>query len=81
MEETLYYIIPYNLTDSLDFSQILETSKETLRLSVDKTKAIVKTSKDNTYFTLDRYENCTPYTYSEILELIQTEEWTEIKTY
>jgi hypothetical protein len=41
-ENRRYLIIPTSITGSINFSQVGETSKETLRLSVDETKTIVK---------------------------------------
>jgi hypothetical protein len=37
-----YLVIPVEIIDTIDFNQVLETSKDTLRLSVDKTKTFVK---------------------------------------
>jgi hypothetical protein len=37
-----YLVIPIEIVDDIDFNQVLETSKDTLRLSVDKTKTFVK---------------------------------------
>ena len=37
-----WLIIPSTLVDQIDFSQVLQTSKETLRYSVDGTKTFVK---------------------------------------
>jgi hypothetical protein len=41
-ENRRYLIIPTSITGSIDFSQVGETSAETLRLSVDGTKTFVK---------------------------------------
>ena len=37
-----WLIIPTTLTGSIDFNQVLESSPESLRLSVDGTKTFVK---------------------------------------
>jgi hypothetical protein len=37
-----YLIIPTTILDDIDFSQVYETSKDTLRYSVDNTKTFVK---------------------------------------
>jgi hypothetical protein len=37
-----WLIIPTTLTESIDFNQVLESSPESLRLSVDGTKTFVK---------------------------------------
>jgi len=67
-------------TDELslvDFSQILETSEETLRLSVDGLKTVIKWQGAEPSFvsTLSSYEG--PYTHEEILVIMATPEWTE----
>jgi hypothetical protein len=41
-ENRRYLIIPTSITGSINFSQVGETSTETLRLSVDGTKTFVK---------------------------------------
>ena len=41
-ENRRYLVIPTSITGSIDFSQVLETSVDTLRLSVDETKTFVK---------------------------------------
>ena len=61
----------------IDFSQILETSINTVRKSVDETKTFVKW--DGTIPTC--INNLTtkegPYTYDEMLQILDTPEWTE----
>jgi hypothetical protein len=37
-----WLVIPSTLADQIDFSQVLQTSKETLRYSIDGTKTFVK---------------------------------------
>lgn len=87
--------------NKIDFSQVLETSAETLRLSTDGTKTFVKWDEGiydptpyeevNIYTgettlitpepphppefisTLETLEG--PYTYSQILEVLSTPEW------
>ncbi len=41
-ENRRYLIIPTSVIELIDFSQVLETSIDTLRLSVDETKTFVK---------------------------------------
>jgi len=59
----------------LDFSQILETSQDTIRLSIDETKAVVKWNGDmpSSVAALTTTEG--PYTHDEILVIMQTPEW------
>ncbi len=59
----------------IDFTQVLETSIDTVRKSVDETKTFVKW--DNTI--PECVESLTtkegPYTYEEILTILSTSEW------
>jgi hypothetical protein len=41
-ENRRWLVLPSNLTGSIDFTQVLEASPETLRYSVDKTETFVK---------------------------------------
>jgi len=41
-ENRRYLVIPTTITGSIDFNEVLETSVETLRLSVDGTQTFVK---------------------------------------
>ena len=63
--------------DQIDFTQVLETSADTVRKSVDETKTFVKW--DNTI--PDCVANLTtkegPYTYDEIIVILATPEWTK----
>lgn len=73
-ENRRYLVIPTTITGSIDFNEVLETSVETLRLSVDGTQTFVKYDKDQRpSIYSDEYVE---YTHSEILELLSTEEWT-----
>jgi hypothetical protein len=74
--ETREYVI-FNVSelDLIDFSQVLETSAETVRRSVDGTKTFVKWDGDvpacvEALTTKGEY-----LTHDEILEIMNTEEW------
>lgn len=68
----------FSLTEieKIDFSQVLETSADTLRLSTDSTKSFIKWDGEPPPFveTLETLEG--PYTYTEILDILSTPEWT-----
>jgi alkyl hydroperoxide reductase subunit AhpC len=61
----------------IDFTQVCETSIDTVRKSVDESKTFVKWDGE---IIPTSVENLTtkegPYTYEEILEILSTEEWT-----
>jgi hypothetical protein len=68
-----YVIINSDEVDSVDFSQVDETSENTLRYSIDGTKTFVKFDSDVTPSFL---EGKTQYSHSEILSILATSEWT-----
>jgi hypothetical protein len=64
--------------DTIDFNQVLETSADTVRKSVDETKTFVKwdgTTIPSSVDSLTTKEG--PYTYNEILDILATPEWTD----
>jgi hypothetical protein len=74
-----YVTLSVTEIDKLDFSQIQQTSAETLRLSLDGTKTIVK------WYTVDGVPSCilslttkSPYmNHDEALALMATSAWTD----
>ena len=76
--ERNFMIFPTDQLYKIDFSQVLETSAETVRKSVDGTKTFVKWDDGNNtpecISTLTNTEG--PYTYQEMLAILSTEEWT-----
>jgi hypothetical protein len=61
----------------IDFNDVSETSAETVRISIDKTKTFVKWDYDipKCVDTLTTKEG--PYSYEEILEIMKSPEWTD----
>ena len=68
-----YVIINADEVDSVDFSQVDETSADTVRFSTDGTKTFVKFDTDTTPSFLD---GKTQYSHSEILTVLSGDEWT-----
>ena len=63
--------------DTIDFTQVLETSIDTVRKSVDGTKTFVKWDGQTIPSSVDALTTKEgPYTYGEILAILATEEWT-----
>jgi hypothetical protein len=61
---------------SIDFSQVLETSAETVRISVDGTKTFVKWDSETVPPCVETLTTkSTYYTYEEILAILATPEW------
>ena len=63
---------------NIDFTQVLETSAETVRKSVDQTKTFVKWDGVEIPSSVDSLTTKEgPYTYNEILAILATPEWTD----
>lgn len=63
---------------NIDFNEVLETSIDTVRKSVDETKTFVKWDGETippSVQSLSTKEG--PYTYEEILDILSTPEWSE----
>ena len=75
-ENREFVIFNVSELDKIDFSQVLETSAETVRKSVDGLKTFVKWDgvEPQSISSLTTIEG--RYTYSEMLGLLSTEEWT-----
>lgn len=76
-EDRNYVIFHTSDLPVIDFSQVLETSAETVRLSVDGTKTFVKYNGEmpSSVVALPWKEG--PYTHTEILQIMSTNEWTQ----
>ena len=73
MEDIKYVIINSSEVSSVDFSQVLEDSIDTLRYNNNKTKTILKFKGETPSFLNGK----TQYTNSEMLEQLETSEWVE----
>ena len=63
---------------NIDFTQVLESSIDTVRKSVDQTKTFVKWDGVEIPPSVDSLTTKEgPYTYSEILVILATPEWTD----
>jgi len=61
----------------IDFSQVLETSIDTVRKSVDETKTFVKWDGETIPSSVDSLTTKEgPYNYDEILNILSGPEWT-----
>ena len=75
-ETRQFMIFSISELSSIDFTQVLETSAETVRISIDGTKTFVKwdgESAPECVTNLTTKEG--PYTYNEILEIMSTSAW------
>ena len=67
-----HVIIDASEVSSVDFDQVLETSADTLRYSLDGTKTFVKYEGTQPFFLLGKTE----YNQEEILSILSGPEWT-----
>ena len=68
-----YVILNADEVSTVNFDEVLETSADTLRFSVDGSKTFVKFEGDTPSFL----EGKTANTHSEMLEILAGEEWTD----
>ena len=68
------YVI-YNMENvaTIDFTQVLEDSVDTLRLSVNGTKTVLKFEGETPNFLVGLQQ----YTHSEILPIMKGDEWSK----
>jgi hypothetical protein len=77
-ENRQYLIFPVTELANINFDEVLETSAETVRMSVDDTKTFVKWEGEmpaSVAIITQGTEG--PYTHDEILAILSTEEWTQ----
>jgi hypothetical protein len=75
-ENRQFMIFNVSELDNIDFNEVLETSKDTVRKSIDGTKTFVKWEGNipSSVQSLTTKEG--PYTYNEILTILEGPEWT-----
>jgi hypothetical protein len=62
----------------IDFTQVLETSIDTVRKSIDGTKTFVKWDSEEIPSSVQSLTTSEgPYNYEEILTILSTPEWSE----
>ena len=82
MEEITIYenrnFMIFNVSElpNIDFTQVLETSQDTVRKSIDETKTFVKWDGEIIPTSVDSLTTKEgPYTYTEILVILSQPEW------
>jgi hypothetical protein len=63
--------------NDIDFNQVLETSADTVRKSVDGTKTFVKWEGTTPTCVTNLTTKEGPYTYEEILVILSNSDWTD----
>jgi hypothetical protein len=76
MNDRQYVIFDMSEVGTINFSEVMETSVDTLRLSVDGTKSFVKYEGTQPASVAALTTKTQEYTHTEILEILATSEWT-----
>jgi len=77
-ENRQYLIFPVTELANINFDEVLETSAETVRKSVDSTKTFVKWENEMPASVVSLTQDTEgPYTHEEILTILSTEEWNQ----
>jgi hypothetical protein len=70
-----YIIFDYSEVDKIDFNEVLETSIETLRLSLDGTKTFVKWIGEEPSFVSSIVSKSSIYTNDEMISILDGSDW------
>jgi hypothetical protein len=76
-ENREFMIFNVSELDEIIFTEVLETSADTVRKSVDGTKTFVKWDGTMPECVANLTTKEGPYTYDEILVILATPEWTD----
>jgi hypothetical protein len=72
-----YVVFDLSEVDTIDFSEVMETSAETLRKNLAETQSFVKYEGDMPSSVTALTTKSQEYTHEEILALLAGEEWTD----
>ena len=73
----IYATISIDDLNKIDFSQIGETSADTIRRSIDLTQFVIKWNSEPTFIEDDVVIPIGVYSHANILTLMATNEWSE----
>ena len=76
-ENRHYVIFDMSEVATIDFSEVMETSADTLRKSLDESKSFVKYEGDQPPSVTALTTKSQGYSHSEIIALLAGEEWTD----
>lgn len=80
-ENRTYLIFSISEIGIIDFNQILQTTVDTLRKSIDQTKALISWNNETPNFVESLTTKSQFYTHEEILQIMNTLEWKEPDIY
>jgi hypothetical protein len=72
-----YLIFPSNQLSSVDFNEVLETSEDTVRKSMDGTKTFIKWEGQDPACISLLTNTEGPYTHSQIISTLSGSAWTD----
>lgn len=72
-----YLIFSLSEIHKIDFSQVIETSIERLRLSVNQEKSFISWRGEEPTFLVNLQTKEGPYSQPEIVEILNSKEWTK----
>jgi hypothetical protein len=75
-EHRNFMIFNVSELDTIDFTQVLETSRDTVRRSIDGTRTFVKWNDDTPSSVAALTTKEGPYNYEEILTILAGPDWT-----
>lgn len=75
-----YTIMDYDEIDKLNFNELLTTSKDTLKVSLDGTKIIIKWSDVQPDCLTNIISKSEPYSNLEILLITSNPEWLDFSS-
>jgi hypothetical protein len=76
-ENRHYVVFDLSEVDTIDFSEVMETSADTLRKNLANTQSFVKYESDMPASITALNTRSQEYTHAEILALLAGEEWTD----
>jgi hypothetical protein len=79
-ENREFIIFNVSELDKVNFSEVLETSVNTLRKSSNKTKTFVKWEGNEPSFVSTLTTKEGPYTYTQMIGVLNTNEWSAQET-
>ena len=75
IENRRWVIFDTSETGSIDYSQVIQTSSETLRLNISGSKTFVKYEGDQPSSVTSLSSKSEEYTHQEILNVLTGSEW------
>ena len=73
--EKKYIIFDAIELDKIDFDEVIENSKDTLRYNIDNTKTFIKWIGETPDCVNNLSNKSEPLTKEQILSILETEEW------